>query len=56
MLQTINEFLEYPGYPRINGPVIAGQDWSDGWQAAVRLLGLRADPSQEADLTGDVYL
>jgi hypothetical protein len=28
--------------------VIATQNWIDGWQAA-RLLGLRANHSQEAD-------
>ena len=42
------ETLGNPGDPRDNGPVMAGRDRVDGWQAA-RLLGLRADHGQEAD-------
>ena len=29
---TAKETPENPGHPRVTGPVIAGQDWSDGCQ------------------------
>jgi hypothetical protein len=49
----LRETLGNPANSRDNGPVIAGQDWVDGRQAA-RPLGLRADHSQEADETREV--
>ena len=40
-MPSSRETLENRGRLRGNNPVIAVQDWFDGWQAA-RLLGLRA--------------
>ena len=51
--EGLREALENRSDSRDNDPVNAGQDWSDGWQAA-RLLGLRADHGQEADQAGEV--
>lgn len=34
-VQTATEALENPSDPRDNGAVITGQDWIDGWQAAL---------------------
>ena len=49
-----NEVLGGPGDLRGSAPVIAGQDWVDGRQAA-RFLGLRADHGQEAHQVGEVF-
>jgi len=49
------ETLENPNHSRDNGPVVTGQDWADGRQAAW-LLGLRAHHAQEADQTPEFSL